>query len=229
MKLLTEFVGSFFFLLIIALAAVSGSPLAPLAIGGALMTMVYMGGHISGGHYNPAVSLGVLATTGALQLAVACAVIVLALLYLKATLHAMVGKLTPEELKATVRFLVISLVILPVLPDEGYGPYGVLNPRTTWLFVVLISAMSFVGYFAIRALGAALGVLATGFFGGLVSSTATTISFARMASAAPSRIQPMNLAGPKGSASRMTTGMVTAMTKMSPSQKVPQGVFSTRE
>ena len=131
--------------------------------------------------------LGVLATTGALQLAVACAVIVLALLYLKATLHAMVGKLTPEELKATVRFLVISLVILPVLPDEGYGPYGVLNPRTTWLFVVLISAMSFVGYFAIRALGAALGVLATGFFGGLVSSTATTISFARMASAAPSQ------------------------------------------
>lgn len=60
MKLLTEFVGSFLFMLIIALAAVSGSPLAPLAIGGALMTMVYMGGHISGGHYNPAVSLGVL-------------------------------------------------------------------------------------------------------------------------------------------------------------------------
>ncbi|WP_374384982.1 MgtC/SapB family protein [Dongia sp.] len=129
--------------------------------------------------------LGVLAATGALQLAVACAVIVLALLYLKASLHALIGKLTPAELKATVRFLVISLVVLPVLPDEGYGPYDVLNPRTMWLFVVLISAMSFTGYFAIRALGAALGVLATGFFGGLVSSTATTISFARMASEAP--------------------------------------------
>jgi uncharacterized membrane protein (DUF4010 family) len=131
--------------------------------------------------------LGVLATTGAIELAVACAVIVLALLYLKQTLHALVGKLTPEELKATVRFLVISLVILPVLPDKGYGPYEVLNPRNTWLMVVLISAMSFTGYFAIRALGAATGVLATGFFGGMVSSTATTVSFARLAGAAPAQ------------------------------------------
>lgn len=60
MKLLTEFVGSFLFMLVIAMAAVSGSPFAPLAIGTALMTMVYMGGHISGAHYNPAVSLAVL-------------------------------------------------------------------------------------------------------------------------------------------------------------------------
>ncbi|WP_374307882.1 MgtC/SapB family protein [Dongia sp.] len=131
--------------------------------------------------------LGVMATTGAIELAVACAVIVLALLYLKATIHALVGKLTPEELKATVRFLVISLVILPVLPDQGYGPYAVLNPRNTWLMVVLISAMSFIGYFAIRALGAATGVLATGFFGGMVSSTATTVSFARLAGTAPAQ------------------------------------------
>lgn len=60
MKLLTEFVGSFLFMLVIALAAVSGSPYAPLAIGGALMAMVYMGGHVSGAHYNPAVSLAIL-------------------------------------------------------------------------------------------------------------------------------------------------------------------------
>jgi aquaporin Z len=60
MKLLTEFIGSFLFMLVIALAAVSGSPFAPLAIGTALMTMVYMGGHISGAHYNPAVSLAIL-------------------------------------------------------------------------------------------------------------------------------------------------------------------------
>ena len=125
--------------------------------------------------------LGVLATTGAIELAVACAVIVVALLYLKPTLHGLVGKLTDAELKATVRFLVISLVILPVLPDRGYGPYEAFNPRSTWLLVVMISAMSFIGYFAIRALGAAMGVLATGLFGGMVSSTATTISFAKLA------------------------------------------------
>ena len=131
------------------------------------------------------VLLGVLAATGAIELAVASAVVVVALLYLKPTLHALVGKLTQAELRATVRFLVISLVILPVLPDKGYGPYEVFNPRTTWLLVVMISAMSFVGYFAIRALGATLGVLATGLFGGLVSSTATTVSFAKLASDAP--------------------------------------------
>lgn len=127
------------------------------------------------------VLLGLLAATGAIELAVSCAVIVVALLYLKPTLHRLVGKLTETELKATVRFLVISLVVLPVLPDQGYGPYQAFNPRNTWLLVVMISAMSFVGYFAIRALGAALGVLATGFFGGMASSTATTITFARLA------------------------------------------------
>lgn len=60
MKVLTEFVGTFLFLFVISLAAVNGSPLAPLAIGGALMVMVYMGGHRSGAHYNPAVSFGLL-------------------------------------------------------------------------------------------------------------------------------------------------------------------------
>lgn len=129
--------------------------------------------------------LGMLATTGAIELAVACAVIVVALLYFKPTLHGLVGKLTETELKATVRFLVISLVILPVLPDQGYGPYQAFNPRNTWLMVVMISAMSFIGYFAIRALGATMGVLATGFFGGLVSSTATTMTFAKLASDRP--------------------------------------------
>ena len=60
MKVATEFVGTFIFLFAISLAAIGGSPLAPLAIGGALMCMVYMGGHVSGGHYNPAVSFGAL-------------------------------------------------------------------------------------------------------------------------------------------------------------------------
>lgn len=135
------------------------------------------------------VLLGVLAAIGAVELAVSGAVIVVALLYLKPTLHTLVGKLTQNELKATLRFLVISLVILPVLPDKGYGPYAIFNPRTVWLLVVMISAMSFVGYFAIRWLGAAIGVLATGLFGGLVSSTATTISFAKLASDAPGQGQ----------------------------------------
>ncbi|TDQ83462.1 uncharacterized membrane protein (DUF4010 family) [Dongia mobilis] len=129
--------------------------------------------------------LGLLAATGAAELAVAAAVVVVTLLYLKPILHGAVGKLTDKELKATVRFLVISLVVLPILPNQDFGPYRFFNPRETWLLVVLISALSFIGYFAIRYLGAALGCIATGLFGGLVSSTATTITFARMASDQP--------------------------------------------
>jgi uncharacterized membrane protein (DUF4010 family) len=124
--------------------------------------------------------LGALATSGEAQLAVATAVVVTLLLNLKARLHKWVDALSETELSGVVRLLVISLVILPVLPDKGYGPYGALNPRTIWLFVVLISALSFVGYFAIRLLGPRRGHLATGLFGGLVSSTATTAALARL-------------------------------------------------
>lgn len=142
--------------------------------------------------------LGLLAATGATELAVAAAVVVVTLLYLKPTLHGVVGKLTEAELKATVRFLVISLVVLPILPNENYGPYEAFNPRNTWLLVVMISALSFIGYFAIRYLGAALGALATGLFGGLVSSTATTITFAKLAREQPKQGQ------------MLATGMVIA-------------------
>lgn len=133
--------------------------------------------------------LGMLAALGAIELAVAVAVVVVTLLYLKPTLHGLVGKLTETELKATVRFLVISLVVLPILPNQEYGPYGAFNPRDTWFLVVMISALSFIGYFAIRYLGAALGCIATGLFGGMVSSTATTITFAKLAGDQPAQGQ----------------------------------------
>jgi uncharacterized membrane protein (DUF4010 family) len=95
-------------------------------------------------------------------------------------LHRWVAALSQTELRAVLRLLVISLVILPVLPNQGYGPYAALNPRTIWLFVVMISLLSFVGYLAIRVLGPRRGYLATGLFGGLVSSTATTAALARL-------------------------------------------------
>jgi len=124
--------------------------------------------------------LGTLATSGMPQLAAASAVVVVVLLNLKPTLHRWVAALSELELRAVLRLLVISLVILPVLPDRGYGPYEALNPRTIWWFVVLISTLSFVGYLAIRVLGPNRGYLATGLFGGLVSSTATTAALARL-------------------------------------------------
>lgn len=124
--------------------------------------------------------LGALATSGEAQLAVASAVVVTLLLNLKARLHSWVDKLSEAEIAGVLRLLVISLVILPVLPDKGYGPYDALNPRAIWFFVVLVSALSFIGYFAIKILGQRRGHLATGLFGGLVSSTATTAALARL-------------------------------------------------
>jgi len=135
--------------------------------------------------------LGALATSGMPQLAATSAVVIVVLLHLKPTLHRWVEALSQDELRAVLRLLVISIVILPVLPDKGYGPYAALNPRTIWLFVVLISTLSFVGYLAIRILGPKRGYLVTGFFGGVVSSTATTAALARLARQDQKSVAPL--------------------------------------
>jgi len=77
------------------------------------------------------------------------------------------------------------VVLLPLLPDQGYGPGGALNPYRLWWVVVMIAAISFVGYIAIKVAGPRIGTLLTGVFGGLASSTALTLSFARMGKQTP--------------------------------------------
>lgn len=104
------------------------------------------------------------------------------LLHFKPALHGFVGKIGEKDLKAIMQFVLITLVILPVLPNENMGPYQVLNPREIWWMVVLIVGISLVGYFLYKLLGGKLGVLAGGLLGGLVSSTATTVSYARKTS-----------------------------------------------
>ena len=74
-------------------------------------------------------------------------------------------------------------MLLPVLPDQGFGPWQALNPYRIWWMVVLVAAISSVGYFAVRVLGERLGVLSTGLFGGLASSTPTVLALARRAAA----------------------------------------------
>ena len=103
------------------------------------------------------------------------------LLSLKPTLHRWLSNLSAEEFYAALKLLLISVVLLPVLPNQGYGPWGVLNPYHIWWMVVLIAGLSFAGYIAMRAIGAERGILLTGFLGGLASSTATTLTFARLA------------------------------------------------
>jgi uncharacterized membrane protein (DUF4010 family) len=81
--------------------------------------------------------------------------------------------------------LLLSVVVLPLLPDQGYGPWQTLNPHRIWWMVVLIAAMSFVGYFAVKEAGARKGAIFTGLFAGLASSTALTLHFSRLARGEP--------------------------------------------
>jgi uncharacterized membrane protein (DUF4010 family) len=124
--------------------------------------------------------LGALAVSGFISLAAAAAVVATLLLGLKPILHDWVRKLTETELLATLKLLLISVVILPVLPNRGFGPWEVLNPYAIWWMVVLITGISFVGYFAVKIMGPNRGVPITGLFGGLASSTATALSFSRL-------------------------------------------------
>lgn len=131
--------------------------------------------------------LGMAATFGdpppyALAAAIS-AVIATILLGLKPVLHAWLNRISATELNATLKFLLISVVLLPLLPNQGYGPWQAFNPYLTWWMVVLVSALSFSGYIAIKLAGERLGIMLTSLLGGLVSSTVTTITLAHHASA----------------------------------------------
>jgi len=126
-------------------------------------------------------ALGAVAGTGEVAVAGASAVVMATLLTYKPQLHRWVEALEASELKAGIKLLLISVVLLPVLPNQGYGPWQALNPYAIWWMVVLIAAISFVGYFAIKLGGARRGTVFTGLFGGLASSTALTLHFSRMA------------------------------------------------
>jgi uncharacterized membrane protein (DUF4010 family) len=110
--------------------------------------------------------------------AAALGVITALILALKPRLHGAARRMSAEDLRATLEFSIITAVVLPLLPNESFGPFGVLNPFQIWLFVVFISGIGFLGYVLMKFLGPERGVGITGLLGGLVSSTATTLSFA---------------------------------------------------
>jgi uncharacterized membrane protein (DUF4010 family) len=123
--------------------------------------------------------VGVYLAVGDKKLAVAVGGLVAVLLHSKDVLHGLVEKIGYEDIKVVMQFVLLSLVILPVLPNQSYGPYQVFNPRDIWLMVVLIVGISMSGYFAYKFLGQQAGTLLGGILGGLISSTATTVSYAR--------------------------------------------------
>src|SRR5690606_29567134 len=127
-------------------------------------------------------------------LATALAVVTALILDSKQEIHALLGKLQANELDAGFKLLLITVVVLPMLPNRAMGPGGVLNPYEIWWLVVLIASISFVGYFAIRMGGTTKGILFTSLFAGLSSSTALTLHFSRQAREAPT-LSPQLAAG----------------------------------
>ncbi|MGV8844127.1 MAG: MgtC/SapB family protein [Pseudomonas sp.] len=125
-------------------------------------------------------ALGSLALAEQALLAAGAAVVVALLLSMKAPLHAALQRLTAAELSGAFKLLFISLVLLPALPNQTYGPWAVFNPYATWWMVVLIAGLGFIAYAAIRLLGTRHGLLVTALLGGIVSSTAMTLTLARL-------------------------------------------------
>ncbi len=123
--------------------------------------------------------LGYAAAQGMAVAALAGAAITLIILASRAPLHALLKGLTEAEIESVARFAIVALVVLPLLPDAGFGPYGALNPHRIWLVVVIVLALSFAGYVAVRRFGEERGLLITAVSGALVSSTAVTLSYAR--------------------------------------------------
>ncbi|MCK6574482.1 DUF4010 domain-containing protein [Myxococcota bacterium] len=123
--------------------------------------------------------LGGAAILGHVQVAVALAIATSAVLALKQTLHDAVGRVDLDDFIAGLKLLFASFIVLPLLPNEPVDPLGALNPYKLWLLVVLVSGLSLAGYVAVRWLGQKRGTAVMGLAGGLVSSTAVTLAFAR--------------------------------------------------
>lgn len=139
---------------------------------------------------------GALCYWGHLALAVALGVATVVLLSLKLEIDTFAQHITREDVVATLKFAVITAIILPVLPNRAFGPppLDVLNPYKIWLMVVFISGISFLGYVLIKVVGARQGIGLTGLLGGLVSSTAVTASFAERSQKEPGLARPFALA-----------------------------------
>jgi len=124
-------------------------------------------------------AVGAFLVVGPLEVGIAIGGGVAVLLQFKPELHNVARRLGDADLKAVMQFVLITCIILPVLPNQTYGPLDVINPFKTWLMVVLIVGMSLSGYIVYKFLGREAGILLGGILGGAISSTATTVSYGR--------------------------------------------------
>jgi uncharacterized membrane protein (DUF4010 family) len=112
-----------------------------------------------------------------------CAIILLLILNLKDKIQELEKYIGKDDLNAAVLFLTMTFVVLPILPNQPIDDFGLFNPYGVWLMVVLIAGISFAGYIAVRVFGSGRGIVLTGLLGGLVSSTAVTLSLSKKAAA----------------------------------------------
>lgn len=167
--------------------------------------------------------LGAMAGRGASVLALSAAVVTAVLLNLKPTLHRWLQLIEHRELTAALQLLVLSVVILPNLPDQGFGPYQALNPYRLWWAVVLIAGLSLAGHLAMRLTGAQRGLFWTGVLGGLASSTAATLALARHAKRQPALAEAA-AAGALAACGVMFLRMVVLVASIQPALIRPLGV-----
>ncbi|NOT66925.1 MAG: MgtC/SapB family protein [Methylophilaceae bacterium] len=154
---------------------------------GAMIIVAYLSGQAEGGDPGTTTEaalmlcfgLGAIVWYGYGTLAIMLAIVTTVLLHYKPELQSLSKRLTRQDIQSILQFAMLSFIILPVLPNHNYGPFQALNPYHIWLIVVLISGVSLAGYIALRIVGQRYGAPLLGFFGGLVSSTATTLVYAR--------------------------------------------------
>jgi uncharacterized membrane protein (DUF4010 family) len=163
----------------------------------AMTALVVLGNYaaIKAGPINPGLTtevamlamfgVGAYLVLGPLSVAIVVGSAIAVLLFLKPQMHAIARGIGARDLTAIMQFVVISLVVLPVLPDRAFDPYGVLNPFRIWIMVVLIVGISLTGYVIYKFAGHRTGTLVAGILGGLISSTATTASYARRSRETP--------------------------------------------
>jgi uncharacterized membrane protein (DUF4010 family) len=130
-------------------------------------------------------AVALLAGLGHLQLAAGAAAVMVLALREKGAIHGFVTRIGDVEMRAGLQFAVLALVFLPLLPEGPFGPYGGIEPRKLWTVVLLLSGLNFIGYLARRVVGGRRGYTVTGLLGGVTSSTAVTMAFARQSQEHP--------------------------------------------
>ena len=182
------------FCLLGALCGLFATPLITVVTFAAIAALVLVGYHRS-----PEGSIGLTTEVAALLVfwigyllnhheaaAISLGIVVTIFLASKRSLHHFVREQISEtEFEATLKFLAVVLVVYPILPDRAFGPYGFFNPRSVWGLVILVSTISYSGYFLIRWLGSRRGLMLNSLVGGVVSTTAVTMSLADRARRTP--------------------------------------------